>query len=463
MTRQNLAPNPAAKVNATGYSGPATPARVTDIPANCPRQTGVRSTASGYMQTPAAPCAAGDVFTVSFYQHNGSASFQFSKTVYVSYTRSSGGDTFPETFNTGTLGDVGAVARTSFTTAAAPANATGIYLIWDGLPIGLAMTGLLLEKVGALDVYGDGDVPGWEWDGSAGNSSSTMVAETLFSGQEPVAHDNSDATTYSLTTYITAAVAGTVTHIRRWAAVTAENHGENPVGALFDWNTGDKISSLVADAEFTSGVRDWWDYVALDPPVHVSAGAQIAPHIRVERYAASTGGSAPWPVTNGDLSTSTGAGRFHDMGPSGYTEAAIFAADAFNNGCYFVDVVFVPDGDVVGEGSVALGLGLAVDAAGSSSHSSDTALGLALAVDAAGATAHAGAVALTLDLALAALGARGASGAAALGLNLAPSLVGSNGTAARPRGPWVTSRNDERRIAARNGDPRIVTRVQVVD
>jgi len=462
MTRQNLIPNPAAKVNATGYSGSAAPARATDFPANMPRQTGVRATGSGFIQTPAAPCAAGDVFTVSFYQHNGSSAFQFTRTVYIAYTRSAGGDTFPETFTTPQLGDIGASNRVSFTTAAAPANATGIYLVWDSLVTGLGMTAVLLEKVSALDAYGDGDVPGWQWDGAAGNSASTMVAETLFSGQEPVSHDTSDATTYSLTTYITAAVAGTVTHIRRWASTNYENHGENVAGALFDWNTGTKLSSST-DAEFTSGIKDWWDYVALDPPVHVAAGAHIAPHIRTERYVSSTGASSPWPVTNGDLSASTGAGRFHDMGPSGYTEAVIFAADSFNSGCYFVDVVFVPDGDVAGEGSVALGLGLAVDAAGSAAHDGDAALGLGLAVAAAGATAHSGAVALTLGLGVSAVGTRGSSGAAALGLNLAPSGVGSDGTAARPRGPWVTSRNDEARLASRNGDPRIVTRVQVVE
>lgn len=464
MTRQNLIPNPAAKVNATGYSGTGTPVRATDFPANMPRQTGVRATASGFVQTPAAPCAAGDVFTVSFYQHNGSAAFQFTRTVYIAYTRSSGGDVFPETFTTPTLGDVGASNRVSFTTAAAPANATGIYLVWDSLVSGLGMTAVLLEKVSALDAYGDGDVPGWQWDGTAGNSASTMVAETLFSGQEPVSHDNSDATTYSLASYITTAVAGTVTHIRRWAALNYENHGENVVGALFDWNTGDKISSLVADAPFTSGIKDWWDYVALDPPVHVAAGARIAPHIRAERYVSSTGGASPWPITSGDLSTSTGAGRFHDMGASAYNDPAIFAADAFNSGCYFVDLVFVPDGgDEPAGGVVTLGLGLAVAAAGSAAHEGVTDTGLGLAVAAAGATAHAGVVALTLDLGVSAAGSRSASGAAALGLNLAPSGVGSDGSAARPRGPRLISRNDEARIVSRNGDPRIVTRVQVAD
>lgn len=188
MTRRNLCPNPACKVNTTGYVSNGTFARVTDIPAGSPRSTGARMTSSGYLQSPAAACAPGDVFTVSFYQHNGSASFQFNHTVYVGYTRSSGGDVFPETFAV-FLGDVDAVVRASFTTAAAPALATGIYVLWDSLVTGLAMTAVLLEKVGALDTYADGDTSGWAWDGTAGNSTSTEAAgpaATLWNGTTEV-------------------------------------------------------------------------------------------------------------------------------------------------------------------------------------------------------------------------------------------------------------------------------------
>jgi hypothetical protein len=463
MTRQNLSPNPSAKVNATGWSGTSTPARATDFPANLPRQTGVRaSTGVGYLQVPTVPCAPGDVHTLSFYQHNGSAAFQFTRTAYVGYTRSSGGDTFPQTWNTGSLGDIGAVLRTSFTTDPAPANATGIYFLWDSTVTGLGMTGVMIEKVGALDVYGDGDVPGWEWDGTAGNSSSTMTAETLFSGQVPASVANDDSTVYSLGSYITAAVAGTVTHLRRWAPSVPQPGGNTVLGALFDWSTGTKISNAT-DAAFGSTQLDWWDYVALDPPVHVSAGAQICPAVRTEAYAATTGGASPWPFTSGDLSAASGAGRFNDMGVFGFGAPVPFPSSAFSNGCYFVDVVFVPDGDIVGEGSAALGLGLAADAAGAATHDGTTDTGLVLAVAAGGAVQHAGSVAMTLDLAVAATGSRSATGAAALGLNLAPSSVGSNGTAARPRGPRVISRSNEPVILARNGDPRIVTRVQAVD
>jgi hypothetical protein len=175
MGRQNLAPNPAAKNDTAGYGGSATFARTTDFPAGCPRSTGVRLSAGGYLTTPAAACAEGDVFTVSFYGHNGGTFFEFGKTVYISYTRSSGGDAFPETFSFA-LGDIGNVVRGSFTTQPAPANATGIYLVWDALGPGYGMTGLLLEKTGTLQDYADGDTSGWAWDGADGNSTSSELA-----------------------------------------------------------------------------------------------------------------------------------------------------------------------------------------------------------------------------------------------------------------------------------------------
>jgi len=175
MTRHNKCVNPAGKNNTTGWAGTGTPVRATDFPAGCPRSTGVRASTGGYVQTAVGACAPGDVHTLSFYQHNGSAAFQFNRTAFVCYTRSSGGDVFPESWNTGSLGDIGSVLRTSFTTAAAPALATGIYILWDSLAVGLGMTGVLIEQVGALDTYADGDTSGWAWDGTDGNSASSEL------------------------------------------------------------------------------------------------------------------------------------------------------------------------------------------------------------------------------------------------------------------------------------------------
>jgi len=175
MGRRNLCPNPAAKNNTTGYSGSATFARTTDFPTPaCPRSTGVRATGSGFIQTPVAACAPGDVFSVSFYGDNQSGGFDFGHTVYVAYTRSAGGDAFPENFVFG-IGASGSSARASRVAAAAPALATGIYLLYDSLSNGYGLTGVLLEKVGAVDTYADGDTASWTWDGTNGNSTSSEV------------------------------------------------------------------------------------------------------------------------------------------------------------------------------------------------------------------------------------------------------------------------------------------------
>lgn len=179
MTRQNLSPNPALKNNATGYTGTGSPARLTGL-TGLPRTTGVGPTGGGYIQTPASTCAPSDIFTVSFYLKNNTGLSQTGKTCYVSYTRSAGGDVFPETFSFA-AGAVGTVTRFSFTAAAAPALATGIYLVLDSLIAGFEFTAFLPEKVGALDTYFDGDTASASWDGTNGDSTSTLAdASTTF-------------------------------------------------------------------------------------------------------------------------------------------------------------------------------------------------------------------------------------------------------------------------------------------
>jgi len=176
-TRRNLCPNPSCKNNATGWGGNSTMARGTGF-TGTPRSTGISYTGNGYSQTPTGVCVPGDIFTVSFYIKNRTGFTYSARTVYVSYTRSSGGDTFPETF-TVTPGVDGNVARGSFTTAAAPANATGIYLIIDSLNgtlgNGFEISAVMYEKVGSLGDYFDGDSIFAVWDGADGNSTSTYT------------------------------------------------------------------------------------------------------------------------------------------------------------------------------------------------------------------------------------------------------------------------------------------------
>ena len=210
-TRHNLSPNPACGTDTTGWIAQGSLARTTSI-TGMPVTTGIAVTGNGFVKTPTAVAAPGDVFTVSFYIKNNSGStISPGKQVFISYTRSAGGDTFPESFNTASIGVDGNVQRASFTTAAAPADTTGIYLTIDQLVVGIEVSATLPEKVGTLDSYFDGNTAGATWDGTTNNSTSTLpdpsvtpsslsISITLGS---PTVTTISDASPTSLTISIT--------------------------------------------------------------------------------------------------------------------------------------------------------------------------------------------------------------------------------------------------------------------
>lgn len=140
-------------------------------------------TGNGFIRTPTGLCAPGDIRTVSFYLKNGT-DFELTggKQVFVGYTLSTGGETYPSgyDFNTPTIGPVGNVIRASETTLAAPANANGIFLIVDALNgtsgSGFFLTSVLYEDAPEpVGTYFDGDDPYCIWNGSDGNSTSTYT------------------------------------------------------------------------------------------------------------------------------------------------------------------------------------------------------------------------------------------------------------------------------------------------
>lgn len=277
------------------------------------------------------------------------------------------------------------------------------------------------------------------------------MAQTLFTSQTPVSGNVNNANSISLGTYLTPAVDGFATHIGWYFPENPQPGGEAVKAALF--RTSDS-AKLAADVFFASpGIPATWNWVELPSPIAMSAGVQYCPTVRSPAlYVASTGGSSPWPLTNADLSTPVSAGRFEDDDGDGSVQ---FPSDSFNNGCYFVDIMFSA-GDDSAEGSAALGFGLAMAAAGAADAEGSAALGLGLAVAAAGGAPARGAVNLSLNLALAAIGARdsrgsaalgldlslstsgarAAAGSSALGLNLAVAAQGSDGEAGRPVAAW---------------------------
>lgn len=166
MARQNLCPNPKAKNDAAGWSGTATPARVTGL-TGFPVGTGVKSGGVGFIQSPTGACGPGDELVVSLYQQ--SPTVLGNKTVFVAFTRSSGGDDFSQTFTT----NLDTTVRRTTATVTAPADATGVYLLLDGVSADVVMTAVMFEPGTVDGGYADGDTDGWVWDGADGDSTST--------------------------------------------------------------------------------------------------------------------------------------------------------------------------------------------------------------------------------------------------------------------------------------------------
>jgi hypothetical protein len=251
------------------------------------------------------------------------------------------------------------------------------------------------------------------------------MAQSLFTSQVPTARDNADGTdSYSMGTYFTPGVDGTITHIRWWFPQSAQPGGVAVKANLF--RTSDSAKLGGADASFASpGTPDAWNQVALTAPVTVTGGTQYCATVWTPLRYVSTGGFFGTGMTNGDLSAPAVAGRFTG-GASGNVE---FPTNSFGNANYFVDVLFEPAGGDPSVGSASAIIDLAPAATGARASQAAAALGLGLSVAAAGSSPYGGSAALTLDLAAAASGARGAAGAAALGLTLTPAASGARGAA----------------------------------
>jgi len=162
--------------------------------------------------------------------------------------------------------------------------------------------------------------------------------ESLFTDQIP-SGTFEDGLSLSLGTRITFAVPGTISKVRWYAPATL------PDSSVFANVFGlDELKKAGADVTFTGLVPSTWCEIPVASPVAVTAGQTFVPAIRTpSRYVASTGAStppSPFPITNGNLSTPTPAGYYSIFGGDGTVQ---WPDSNFNNGCYFVDVVFIPD------------------------------------------------------------------------------------------------------------------------
>jgi hypothetical protein len=242
------------------------------------------------------------------------------------------------------------------------------------------------------------------------------VAESLFTSQTPAVTNADNGSVLHVGMYFTPAVDGTITKARWYPPTTSQSDVK---AALY--RTIDSVK-VGADVTFAGSVAGpGWVEVSFAAPVTVAQGVQYAIVVRTPRYyTATTGASSPWPLTNGNLSTPSTAGRFNDDDNADVQ----MVATAFNNGNYFVDVVFVADGEAEPEtGTVAATLPALVAAAeGTASSSGTVAQTLpALVVAGAGSASSSATLAAALPaLVAAAEGSASASGSMASTL---PALV----------------------------------------
>lgn len=166
---------------------------------------------------------------------------------------------------------------------------------------------------------------------------------TFFTDEVPVNLDAADSSAYTLGTYMSSSVPGTVTHIRWPFPITAQPGGVAPKANIFRVSDGAKLGG--ADVSFampgtrsTSGVPAW-NVVALATPVHFAADEMFCAAVYTPLRYVVTGGFFGTTVTKGVLTAPAVAGRFVENSPNTVT----FPTGSFGNGAYFPDVVFIPD------------------------------------------------------------------------------------------------------------------------
>ncbi|MFC3986794.1 hypothetical protein [Streptosporangium jomthongense] len=176
MVRHNLCLNPCLSNDVAGWGGGSTPTRVAS-PAGFDRPYAAEYTTNSYAFTAATANGAvveGLTYTLSAYVRTSTFSVN-SGTLYVEWLTESGtGFGYP---SSGFTMPAQTITRVGMT-ATAPANAVAVRLIIDAInfPINPSViTKALTEQVGALDEYFDGDSVGGSWDGTPGNSSSTLA------------------------------------------------------------------------------------------------------------------------------------------------------------------------------------------------------------------------------------------------------------------------------------------------
>lgn len=177
--RRNLCTNPSLSVDSTGWYGPRGARRTTSAE-GLPRTTGYLVERSGKAQGPKAKATAGKWYRLSCYIKglDGESPGQVAASWYTDtgFLTSSDDNDF--------IVRAGTVRRADSRAVQAPANATQVRLLIDGITSdGVIITGTLYEgpfdteEQAVLGSYFDGDSPNATWDGTAGSSASILTVQ----------------------------------------------------------------------------------------------------------------------------------------------------------------------------------------------------------------------------------------------------------------------------------------------
>ncbi len=157
-------------------------------------------------------------------------------------------------------------------------------------------------------------------------------SNTIFTTQTPAGYDN-DAQ-YELGTKFYATVDGTITKVRVY---THASEGGAHTVRIWDAAAG-TVEAGPYTWTIASGTEGWKEFM-LPTPLAITANTDytVAVSNSTDQWYAATGNGFSVPITNGNLITYTGSGVFT-------TSLGTMPTSSYNNGNYFRDVVFVPDG-----------------------------------------------------------------------------------------------------------------------
>lgn len=152
---------------------------------------------------------------------------------------------------------------------------------------------------------------------------------TLFTTQSPATPDETDAAAYEMGMLFQSAVAGYITAIRHYKAVSEVGTHTGRI-----WTAaGVQVASVAFKNETASG----WQEQVLPAPLLIEADTTYVVTVNVNLFYPVTSSGLASSVVNGDLSSVEGSNGV-------FGTISTFPTSSFNDGNYFRDVVFaVPD------------------------------------------------------------------------------------------------------------------------